>query len=187
VRLAVSILTAAVLVVASGCGGDSEDSAGTTSTSTTTSSVTSDSVAPTEEPESLTDEEYSEAAGEFQQELSTAGDDFCEVMAASAVGPTSMPSSPAQVEEAVNGIISFFTALAALDSVDPGDAEVFSSTAQDLSRSAEEAGYSVEFMGSPEAQEILAAPDFIAARDAQFRRAAEECPGFELPPGVTQG
>jgi hypothetical protein len=167
VRIGAAVAAGLLLIgiVASLFGGGSNQSATTSTTP------------PTAPPVTITDAEYQRIAGGISTLIEQAGTQRCPLITAfTGFGELPDPSNAEQVRVAMSITVALLNATAA--STDPDEAtnaEVINSTAAALEAEAEAAGYAPEWIRSPEGNQTLAAPEFVAAFEAYQTRTEQLC------------
>ena len=157
------VALAIALLVAVACGGDDDGAEGSDPDSRETSTTLMD------------DESFDAAIDGFTRDVEAAGDDFCAVVDAATLELDTAAANPRQVERTIGLQVKVMESLAGTEPKDEANAAILLRTRQALLDAAEEAGYSPDFLRSPEYSEILGAQEFQSALISYFQRAQREC------------
>lgn len=166
-------LTAVLLLVGACSGSDDakdDEKKDDTSQETTTTAP---------EATELSDEEFSAGLGEFAAAMEAAGDDICKMGEAQALVPQAPPANEAQMKETITVYTDMLRSYATAVADDAETAATLNSTADELDKAAEEAGYPKDFLtpANPEdAPAILTSPEYQKASEAMAARFSAECP-----------
>ena len=171
---------AAVLLLTGACSSGSDDEAkDDKKTDDTTEQADTSEETGTEE---LSDEEFIGEIDALSAAIDGAGTDLCKIIeVGQQEGPAASPSTPAQVESLITAQASMLRALAEVEPVDETNAPVLVDYADKLVAAGEQAGFSVEFLGSDEYLELSADPTVAPAISAYQERSLTECPQPEVP------
>ena len=128
----------------------------------------------------LTDEEFQAGLDAFSAEIADAGGDICKMAQAQTLLPAANPANEQQSKATVAVYAGFLRAFAGTFADDPGTADTLRSTADELERSAEEAGYPKDFLTPSDpgdGPEVLSSEEYLAAIGVISQRFTEECAG----------
>ena len=162
---------AAVLLLTGACSSGSDDEKKDDEKAETTTTAA--------QAEEIPDEEFTAALDDFSAALAAAGNDLCKMSEAQAVVPKASPANELQMEATIAAYAGMLRAFATVVEDDPDAAATFRSTADELVKGAEAAGYPKDYLTPADAQmpEVLSTPEYIAASQVISDRFAQQCQG----------
>lgn len=182
----------ALTLVAGACSSDESGSKKTTTTERSSGEKASDKKdgdgSSTTEPEqttsTVTDKEFDSTIKELETKLDAAGTDQCQLFAIFS-SPTPDPTGKDQGKQAVEFISKLLTAVAnAAPAEQATAAAALKTAATDLSKEAEAAGYSDQFLNGGQPPKALSSTEFTQAIQTIGTAAQAKCaPGTSAAPG----